>query len=166
MSSLLTMWKRILSIAHRTGFTRNEAGVIVFLAAVLLTGGAISSLRGDGQRSRPDAREALAAQDAAFAARSMSPATEPSPVLETVGSDAGETAATAEGSKQAPTIIDINAANGAMLETLPGIGPSTAQKIIEHRKAKGPFARIEDLMLIKGIGPKKFEKIRLFITVR
>lgn len=166
MSSLLTMWKRTLSIAHRAGFTRNEAGVIVFLAAALLTGGAIATLRGDGKGSPPEAREALAAQDAAFAARSMSPATEASTALETAGSAVDETAAMTEGSQNAPSIVDINAANGSMLETLPGIGPSTAQKIIEHRKANGPFARIEDLMLIKGIGPKKFEKIRLFITVR
>ena len=55
--------------------------------------------------------------------------------------------------------VSINSAQEAELVTLPGIGPSTARKIIEYR-ATTPFTQLEDLMNVKGIGEKTFEKIR------
>jgi competence protein ComEA len=48
---------------------------------------------------------------------------------------------------------------------LPGIGPSTAEKIVEYRDANGPFATIDEIMSVSGIGPAKFEQIKSFITV-
>lgn len=60
--------------------------------------------------------------------------------------------------------ININAASQAELETLPGIGPSIAQRIIDHRRANGAFAQIEDIMNVSGIGQGIFEKIRDLIT--
>ncbi len=62
-------------------------------------------------------------------------------------------------------LININTATLAELETLPGIGPSTAQKIIDFRNENGLFATIEDIMDVSGIGPAKFEAIQDFITV-
>lgn len=62
-------------------------------------------------------------------------------------------------------LIDINLANQTDLEMLPGIGPATAAKIIAHREAKGPFATIEAIMDVPGIGAGKFEAIREMITV-
>ena len=62
-------------------------------------------------------------------------------------------------------IVDINSATVADLDTLPGIGPSTAEKIVEYREANGPFAAIEDIMNVSGIGPAKFEQIQAFISV-
>jgi competence protein ComEA len=61
--------------------------------------------------------------------------------------------------------IDINAASAAELTRLPGIGETTAQRIVEFREQNGPFGRIEDLMKVKGIGEKSFEKLRPSITV-
>lgn len=61
-------------------------------------------------------------------------------------------------------LININTATLAQLETLPGIGPSTAQKIIEHRESSGPFATIEAIMDVSGIGPAKFGAIKELIT--
>jgi competence protein ComEA len=63
------------------------------------------------------------------------------------------------------TLININTADSALLETLPGIGPSTAAKIIEHRTAHGPFASIENLQDVSGIGPAKFAQVQALITV-
>lgn len=60
--------------------------------------------------------------------------------------------------------VDINRADAAELETLPGIGPTTAQKIVDDREANGPFAKPEDLMRVPGIGPKKFEALRDLVT--
>lgn len=67
--------------------------------------------------------------------------------------------------KQTPTNkINLNKATKFELMILPGIGEKTAEVIIEYRKTK-PFGRIEDIMNVKGIGPKKFEKIREFVIV-
>jgi competence protein ComEA len=62
-------------------------------------------------------------------------------------------------------LININTASAEDLATLPGIGPTTAQRIIEYRTENGPFARIEDLMNVAGIGPATFDNIRNLITV-
>jgi len=62
-------------------------------------------------------------------------------------------------------IININTASQAQLESLPGIGPVTAEKIIQYRSSNGPFARKEDLLDISGIGPKKFEAIKDLIDI-
>jgi competence protein ComEA len=60
--------------------------------------------------------------------------------------------------------ININTADAAALELLPGIGPALAQRIVDYRQAQGPFLRIEDIMEVPGIGPGTFEKIRELIT--
>ena len=62
-------------------------------------------------------------------------------------------------------LININTADEAELDKLPGVGPSTAQKIIEYRETEGPFASPEDLMKVKGIGKAKYEKMKERITV-
>ena len=61
--------------------------------------------------------------------------------------------------------ININTASQTELETLPGIGPSTALKIIEYRKESGKFRNIEDIKNVKGIGTNKYEKIKELIKV-
>ncbi len=59
--------------------------------------------------------------------------------------------------------VNINSATQTELETLPGIGPSTALKIINYRKEKGKFNKIEDIKNVNGIGESKFNKIKEFI---
>ncbi len=59
-----------------------------------------------------------------------------------------------------PARIDVNTAEHYELTLLPGIGPSTAQAIIDDRTAGGPFASLEDLTRVKGIGPATVESIR------
>jgi competence protein ComEA len=61
--------------------------------------------------------------------------------------------------------VDINKANAEQLATVPGIGKVTAEKIIEWRDEHGPFQKVEDLMKVKGIGEKSFEKIRPHVKV-
>lgn len=61
--------------------------------------------------------------------------------------------------------VDINKATVASLKTVPGIGKVTAERIVEWRETNGPFRRIEDLMKVKGIGDKTFEKLRPYIKV-
>lgn len=58
------------------------------------------------------------------------------------------------------SLVNINTANATELESLPGVGPSTAQSIIDDRTQNGPFASTDDLMRVSGIGEKKFEKLK------
>ena len=62
-------------------------------------------------------------------------------------------------------LVNINRASVTELDSLPGVGPSTAQAIVEYRVAHGPFASPEDLLNVKGIGPAKFEAMRKLVGV-
>ena len=61
--------------------------------------------------------------------------------------------------------VDINNADETMLISIPGVGPATATRINNYREANGPFRSVDELLKIKGIGPKVLEKIRPFVTV-
>jgi len=61
--------------------------------------------------------------------------------------------------------VNINTAAVDDLVTLPGIGKSYAQRIVEYRDKNGPFKKVEDLLNVRGIGEKTFERIRDRITV-
>ena len=60
--------------------------------------------------------------------------------------------------------ININRADAAELERLPGVGPALAKKIIEHRTRYGAFRRIENLMLVEGVSDRRFREIRHLIV--
>jgi competence protein ComEA len=62
-------------------------------------------------------------------------------------------------------LLPLNSASAAELEALPGIGPVLATNIVAYREAHGPFARIEDLLRVPGIGPAKLEQIQPFLQV-
>ena len=168
------MWKRLLSAAHRAGFTRNETAVLLFLGAALLVGTGLRSLRGGTEVPPEDVRVALQRQDSLFKV-----AAEPSADAGTRGEEAllpanaGEPASV--GTSRAPVeaasreltgVIELNSAAPASLQRLPGVGPATAAKIVEHRNRSGAFRRPEDLLEVKGIGPKKFDRLRQFIIVK
>ena len=63
-------------------------------------------------------------------------------------------------------VININTATPEELDTLPGIGPATAIKIIEYRKEKGKFKQKEEIKEVSGIGEAKYEKIKEYISVK
>jgi competence protein ComEA len=64
-----------------------------------------------------------------------------------------------------PAVVNLNSAPAAALETLPGIGPALAARIVEYRTAHGRFTRIEQIQDVPGIGPKLFERVRPYLTV-
>ncbi|MFA6449258.1 MAG: helix-hairpin-helix domain-containing protein [bacterium] len=61
--------------------------------------------------------------------------------------------------------VNINTADVSELQKIPGIGPSYAERIFTLRKQRGPFANIEEIMLVQGIGAGRFERIKIFITI-
>jgi competence protein ComEA len=77
----------------------------------------------------------------------------------------GSNAHTESTSGPAGGLININTASRAELESLSGIGPSTAEKIMAYREANGPFESIEDIMDVSGIGPSTFGRIQDAITI-
>lgn len=64
------------------------------------------------------------------------------------------------------SIVNINKATQTELETLPGIGPSLADRIISYREQNGKFKKIEDIKNVAGIGDSKFENIKDFIKIK
>ena len=62
-------------------------------------------------------------------------------------------------------LVNLNTANVTQLETLPGIGKSTAERILEYREKSGGFKKIEDLMNVRGVGEKSFLKLKPLVTV-
>lgn len=139
-------------LRHALGFTENEIRVILFLSVTLLVGTGIRWIR-SGEGSPPPSFE-YARSDSEFAARSAAPE---SPAGESPSAPLRAPALTPHG-------IDINTASAAEFDRLPGIGPAYAERIVLDRDANGPFDGVDDLVRVKGIGPKKLEKIRPFVT--
>jgi competence protein ComEA len=84
---------------------------------------------------------------------------EPSPgqVVDPTGTDTPASAAAGP--------VDLNTAGAAELETLPGIGPALAQRILDYRTQHGTFRSVDDLQNVTGIGPSKFAEIKPLVTV-
>lgn len=121
-------------------FNRHEQVALLLLGAALLAGGGVALY----EARRPEALEAFRlAGDVAPPPSSM--------VVETPTSGPGK--------------VPINGASAVQLATLPSIGPKTAARIIEYRRLNGPFARVEDLVRVPGIGPRTLEKVRPLIAV-
>ena len=152
------------------GATRLEVYAVLLVLSGLLTGSLIKFLASDEDYAL-DRPALYALFDSAAEARSSTyTGVDPDgePVAELA---AGDTIVVREDGFPQPAAadtltnkIDINTATAEELQRLPGIGPKTAQKIIEYRTAQA-FARPEDLMRVKGIGKKTFAKLRPFVLV-
>ncbi len=62
------------------------------------------------------------------------------------------------------TVVNINKATNQELQAVPGIGPAIAGRIVDYRAQFGPFERVDEVQNVSGIGPIKFEKMKLQIT--
>lgn len=82
-----------------------------------------------------------------------------SAVLLMLGLVAAPPAGAAEG------VVNINTADAAALSLLPGVGPSMAGRIVEFRTENGKFESAADLMLVRGIGERSFERMRSYVAI-
>ncbi len=126
-------------------FNRRDRIAIAVIAALILAGwGARLIVRTDGLDDIRVIRGAL---------------TLPAPATR------GDSTASSKPDSSAEARIDINRAGTAELERLPLIGLAKAAEIVKYREAHGPFARLSDLVKVKGIGPKTFARIEPFLTI-
>lgn len=86
-----------------------------------------------------------------------------------IGEETGNAMSTAlpdSGQGETDGKIAVNTATVEELDTLPGIGPSRAQAIIDYREENGPFKKLEDLLNVTGIGEKSLEKLKDYIVIQ
>ena len=82
-----------------------------------------------------------------------------------IGPRVGEAPAAGPAGVTADGRVNLNTADEGALDTLPGVGPAIAGRIIEWREANGRFASVDDLLSVSGIGPKMLESLRDLVTV-
>ena len=99
--------------------------------------------------------------------RTPAPARRPEPRLRPKRTSAVTSVPVTAGSpvSTVPSKVNINTATASQLDELPGVGPSTANRIIAYRQSKGPFSKVEDLLNVPGIGPAKLDAMRPMVTV-
>jgi len=139
------------------GLTPEEKKVIVFFIIVLALGNAVLIYK----KTHPAFAPELKYRDLYLPAARSAP-NDSAPVF-SLPADKGNNSF-----RQAKTItsrININRAGLNDLQKLPTIGPAMAKKIIEFRQTAGEFSKIEDLKKVKGIGEKKFNKLREHVYV-
>jgi competence protein ComEA len=69
------------------------------------------------------------------------------------------------GAVETKKVVNINSADASQLALLPRVGPSVAERIVDYRKENGPFKKIEDLMLVQGIGEKTFQLLKPYLAI-
>ncbi|MBI5645871.1 MAG: helix-hairpin-helix domain-containing protein [Ignavibacteriae bacterium] len=154
------MMQKFFATSRRFGFTRNEAVVVLFLSITAMCGGLVRLFTPAAEKH--SLADAYKRHDSVFAARSAALVPRESDGAVTTHPSSRGTAHASETPAEAS--INLNTASAENLATLPGVGPSIARRIIEYRDSQGIFQAVEDLMNVKGIGPKKFERIKPYLS--
>lgn len=103
-------------------------------------------------------------EDSAGASGGSTAAGDPGATADAGGTGTASGTGSSAGNGTAGGKLDLNTADATALQTLPGVGPVTAEAIIAHRETQ-PFGSVDDLLLVKGIGPKTFESLKDLVSV-
>ena len=141
-----------------TLFTKREKHVILFLVCTLTLGYGVKLYQ--GSRLYDDFKPVTSIEKESFEKKARLAYD----TSKRKGLNSSESS-TENDSKPQTEIININTAKKQNLVKLPKIGPVTAERIIRFRDDYGPFKSIDDLLKVKGIGPKTLEKLKLQITL-
>ena len=153
-------------LQQRLSITRNEAVSLITLSALLVLGLTVRYYQQRAQPVRPDAYQEydrLFSQLSSEAPSDSASSTMPVELAPRISVEAPAPKTRDAKTRSAP--IDINKATAAELEELPRIGPRTAERIISYRSTFGPFARLEDLTAVKGIGPKTLALLKPHLII-
>jgi competence ComEA-like helix-hairpin-helix protein len=165
--------RRLQRLQQRLSITRNESLTLLSLSALLILGLGVRHIQQRTQPVRPDAYEEVDRMFAELSGRIYADSSYPATGTGTPASrnDTDLVRDAPDDRQEAQTGIpigqlDLNRATAGDLETLPRIGPATAQRIVSHRTTFGPFSSVDDLDAVKGIGPKTLELLRPHLYVR
>jgi competence protein ComEA len=168
-------------LQSRLALTGAEATALLVLTGALAAGLGVRQLQ--GRAATPSA--ALAAADATWAALDAAAGLDTtaaagldatsrfearivpadSVVVPTAGFADAPSAPSRRSSANSPVRMNLNTADAALLQRLPRIGPALAGRIIAYRQENGSFRRVEDVVDVKGIGPKTLEQIQPYLYV-
>ncbi|MCL2025009.1 MAG: ComEA family DNA-binding protein [Coriobacteriia bacterium] len=174
MQSLEKSFERVKRSARHWVSTNKQ--VALGIAAVLVVGvGCIAYSAGAPTRGSALGDGGLAIEQASETPGAATSATRPAEVTVNVvisgeGVSASDAAAddtgVADNTGSTSSLIDINTASESELQTLPGIGPATSEKIVSDRTVNGPYRSVDDLMRVSGIGAKKVEALAGLVEAR
>lgn len=167
---------KLKNIFKYLSFTRSETKVILFIVSAIIIGFSIKYYKQVFGDTNTKNQDYFSKTDERFLSKSRNPGfdtldnQEKEKILRT-SDDSLKNAEKEKKTKSKKEIalegkqININTASKEELMLLPGVGESTASKIIEYREQNNGFKNIEDIMEVKGIGKKKFEKMKDYIKV-
>ncbi|MFW5972559.1 MAG: ComEA family DNA-binding protein [Bacteroidota bacterium] len=149
------MDRRLFQLQQKLGITKPEATAIAILSILFLMG---IGVRQCGDHATPLATSSHLRVDSLLTTGAERLAADFATVEQVNPAERSSSPAAPE------FPVDINMAGASDLQRLPRIGPAIAERILEHRQRYGPFRSIEDLMAVRGIGPRTMESLRPMIV--